>query len=148
MSAKSVIITLQQLADKAVDSAAEQLTASNKKLADEAGKLVMLQNYRNEYMDKLAEKLENGGLDMQMHQNYQRFMHMLDEAIAGQEQVMQASQRQVNTDKTAWQEANRKKFSYEILGQRFTKKEAKLEQRRDQKLMDEYAMRDKKIKLA
>ena len=148
MSAKSVIITLQQIADKAVDTAAEQLTASNRKLSEETGKLSMLQNYRQEYMDKLSEKLESGGFDMQMHQNYQRFMHMLDEAITGQEQVMQRMQQQVNTDKAAWQEANKKKFSYEVLGERYTKKEMQLEQRRDQKLMDEYAMREKKIKLA
>ena len=148
MSAKSVIITLQQIADKAVDTAAEQLTLSNKRLADETAKLAMLEKYRDEYLDKLSIKLESGGFDLQMHQNYQRFMHMLDDAINGQQQVMESVQKQMNIDKSVWQEANKKKFSYEVLGERFTKKELQLEQRRDQKLMDEYAMRDKKIRLA
>lgn len=147
MSAKTVISTLQQIALRAVDKAAEQLTASNKIVAEERGKLSMLEKYRDEYLNKFSLQLEIG-VDMQMHQNYQRFMQMLDNAISGQEQVLENARAQVLIDQQAWQESNKKKFSYEVLGDRFQKKADRIEDRKDQKLMDEFAMRGRKLRMA
>lgn len=147
MSAKSVLVTLQQLATKAVDDAAEQLTASNQALADEKNTLLMLEKYRDEYIAKLSVKLETG-VDMQAHQNFQRFLHMLDDAIKGQEQVMENANTKVAVDKKMWQDSNKKKFSYNVLGERYQKKEDQLEDRREQKLMDEFAMRGSKARIA
>lgn len=145
MSAKSVICTLQQLSAKAVDAAAEQLAASNKGLADEMNKLSMLETYRNEYSSKLSANLANG-VDIQMHQNYLRFMHMLDDAIHGQELVVATAKQQVQEDQSAWQESNKKKLSYEVLGDRALQKQQLVEDRLEQKLMDEFAMRSSKVR--
>lgn len=145
MSAKSVICTLQQLSAKAVDAAAEQLAASNKGLADEMNKLSMLETYRNEYSSKLSANLANG-VDIQMHQNYLRFMHMLDDAIHGQELVVATAKQQVQEDQSAWQESNKKKLSYEVLGDRALQKQQLVDDRLEQKLMDEFAMRSSKVR--
>lgn len=147
MSEKSVICTLQQISAKAVDEAAEQLAASNKGLAEEVNKLSMLQNYRNEYLNKLSANLANG-VDIQMHQNYLRFMHMLDDAIHGQEQVIATAKHQVEVDQSTWQESNKKKLSYEVLSDRAMQRTQQIEERKEQKLMDEFAMRSSKVRLA
>lgn len=147
MSAKTVLVTLQQLATKAVDTAAEQLTTSNQSLADEKNTLVMLEKYRDEYIAKLSVKLETG-VNIQMHQNFQRFLQMLDDAIKGQEQVVENAKAKVMMDQHAWQDSNKKKFSYDVLGDRYQKKEDQLEGRREQKLMDEFAMRGNKVRVA
>lgn len=143
----TVLVTLQQLATKAVDTAAEQLTMSNKALTDEMNTLVMLEKYRDEYLDKLSMQLESG-VDIQMHQNFQRFLQMLRDAIKGQEQVVENAKAKVLLDQQVWQENNKKKFSYEVLGERYQKKANQLEGRREQKLMDEFAMRGSKLRIA
>lgn len=143
MSASAVINTLQQIATKEVDNAAERLCSINKALADELSKLDMLQNYRNDYVDKLALKLTTG-LDMQAHQNFQRFMLMLDEAMTRQEEVISTLQVQVKLSQAMWQESQKKKLSYDVLGERSEKKMQLIESRKDQKLMDEFAMRSRK----
>lgn len=143
----TVLVTLQQLATKAVDTAAEQLTKSNKALTDEMNTLVMLEKYRDEYLDKLSMQLESG-VDIQMHQNFQRFLQMLRDAIKGQEQVVENAKAKVLLDQQVWQENNKKKFSYEVLGERYQKKANQLEGRREQKLMDEFAMRGSKLRIA
>jgi flagellar FliJ protein len=147
MSAKTVLVTLQELASKAVDKAAEELGISHQALSDEKKTLQMLEKYRDEYLDKLTDRLESG-VDMQLHQNYQRFLRMLDEAIKGQAQVVEHAKTKVAMDQQLWQESNKKKFSYEVLGDRYQKKEDLLEVRRDQKLMDEFAMRSSKVRIA
>lgn len=143
----TVLITLQQLAKKAADTAAEQLTMSNKALTDEINTLVMLEKYRDEYLDKLSMQLESG-VDIQMHQNFQHFLQMLEDAIKGQAQVVKNAEAKVLVDQQAWQDSNKKKFSYEVLGERYQKKANQLESRREQKLMDEFAMRGNKLRIA
>lgn len=147
MSAKSVICTLQQISAKAVDEAAEQLATSNKVLAAEVSKLSMLETYRNEYSSKLSANLTSG-VDIQMHQNYLRFMHMLDDAIHGQQLVVATAKQQVQLDQSAWQESNKKKLSYEVLGDRAQQRMQLVEDRLEQKMMDEFAMRSPKVRLA
>jgi len=147
MSAKTVLVTLQELATSAVDKAAEELGVSNQALANEKNTLLMLEKYRDEYLNKLAGQME-AGFTIQMHQNYQRFLGMLDDAIKGQAQVVENAKVKVAVDQQLWQESNKKKFSYEVLGDRYQKREDLLEGRREQKLMDEFAMRGNKVRLA
>lgn len=140
MSAPAVINTLQELAGKEVDQAAEKLGGINKQLEEELGKLEMLRGYRNDYLEKLSRQL-SAGLDAQAHQNFQRFMRMLDQAIAGQEDAVQSARQQVQQCRELWQASQRKKLSYEVLGERSEKRAQQQELKRDQKLMDEHAMR-------
>jgi len=45
-----------------------------------------------------------------------------------------------------WQESQRKKLSYDVLITRSDKRAAKVEQKRDQKMMDEFATRMTRVK--
>ena len=143
MSASSVLDTLQQLASKDVDEAATRLATANERLKQARDQLALLQGYRQDYLDKLARQLA-AGLDAQAYQNFQRFMRMLDQAIAGQQEVVRAAEQQADLGLESWRQCHKKKRSYEVLSDRSQEKVRRVELKKEQKLMDEHAMRSRK----
>ena len=142
MATKSnnVLGMLQDLASKEVDEAAVAL-AKAMKLANEAQvKQEMLNEYRLDYVKNLNKILE-AGMGAKSYQNFQNFFGKLDQAIAGQQEIVEMANQQVKIKKQLWQESQRKKLSYEVLSDRSEKRVLKVEQKKDQKLMDEFAMR-------
>ncbi|MDI1361365.1 flagellar export protein FliJ [Methylotenera sp.] len=136
----NVLGMLQGIASKEVDEAAIAL-AKAMKLANEAqAKQDMLNEYRLDYVRNLNKILE-AGMGAKAYQNFQNFFGKLDQAIAGQQEVVELANQQVKIQKQLWQESQRKKLSYEVLSDRSEKRELKVEQKKDQKLMDEFAMR-------
>lgn len=136
----NVLGMLQGIASKEVDEAAEAL-ANAMKLANEAqAKQDMLNEYRLDYVKNLNKILE-AGMGAEAYQNFQNFFSKLDQAIAGQQEVVEQANQQVRIQKKLWQECQRKKLSYEVLSDRSDKRVLKVEQKRDQKMMDEFAMR-------
>ena len=131
---------LQGIASKEVDEAAIAL-AKAMKLANEAqAKQDMLNEYRLDYVRNLNKILE-AGMGAKAYQNFQNFFGKLDQAIAGQQEVVELANQQVKIQKQLWQESQRKKLSYEVLSDRTEKRVLKVEQKKDQKMMDEFAMR-------
>ncbi len=140
MKSNNVLGMLQDLASKEVDEAAVAL-AKAMKLANEAQvKQEMLNEYRLDYVRNLNKILE-AGMGAKSYQNFQNFFGKLDQAIAGQQEVVEMANQQVKIHKQLWQESQRKKLSYEVLSVRSEKRVLKVEQKKDQKLMDEFAMR-------
>ena len=140
MASSNVLGMLKGIATKEVDEATESL-AKAMKLANEAqAKQDMLNEYRLDYVKNLNKILE-AGMGAEAYQNFQNFFGKLDQAIAGQQEVVELALQQVKVQKQLWQESQRKKLSYEVLSDRSEKRELKVEQKKDQKLMDEFAMR-------
>ena len=136
----NVLGMLQGIASKEVDDATEAL-AKAMRLANEAQtKQDMLNEYRLDYVKNLNKILESG-MGAEAYQNFQNFFGKLDQAIAGQQEVVEQANLQVKIQKQLWQECQRKKLSYEVLSDRTEKRVLKVEQKKDQKLMDEFAMR-------
>ena len=136
----NVLGLLQGIASKEVDEAAIAL-AKAMKLANEAqAKQEMLNEYRLDYVRNLNKILE-AGMGAKAYQNFQNFFGKLDQAIAGQQEIVELANQQVKLQKQIWQDSQRKKLSYEVLSDRSEKRELKVEQKKDQKLMDEFAMR-------
>lgn len=136
----NVLGMLQDIASKEVDEAAVAL-AKAMKLANEAqAKQDMLNEYRLDYVRNLNKILE-AGMGAKSYQNFQNFFGKLDQAIAGQQEVVEMANQQVKIQKQLWQDSQRKKLSYEVLSDRSDKRVLKVEQKKDQKLMDEFAMR-------
>ncbi len=147
MTTKSsnVLKMLEEIAAREVELATEAL-AKAMKVADEAqGKYDMLLEYRKGYQDNLAANLAKG-MTAEAYQNFQNFFKKLDHAIAGQRDVVLIAEQQVKVHRTLWQESQRKKLSYDVLISRSDKRIAKVEQKRDQKLMDEFATRMSRMK--
>ena len=143
MPPSTVLDTLQELARKDVDEAATALATANQRLQQARDQLALLQSYRQDYLDKLSRQLA-AGLDAKAYQNFQRFMRMLDQAIAGQQDVVRAAEQQAELGLAAWRESHKKKRSYEVLSDRSHEKVRRVELKKEQKLMDEHAMRSRK----
>ena len=140
MASSNVLGMLKGIATKEVDEATEAL-AKAMKLANEAqAKQDMLNEYRLDYVKNLNKILE-AGMGAEAYQNFQNFFGKLDQAIAGQQEVVELANQQVKVQKQLWQESQRKKLSYEVLSDRTDKRVFKVEQKKDQKMMDEFAMR-------
>ena len=136
----NVLNMLQGIASKEVDEATEALAKAMKVAAEAQSKQDMLNEYRLDYVKNLNKILE-AGMGTEAYQNFQNFFGKLDQAIAGQQEVVELANQQVKAKKFLWQESQRKKLSYEVLSDRSEKRVLKVEQKKDQKLMDEFAMR-------
>lgn len=147
MTTKSsnVLKMLEEIAAREVELATEALAKAMKVVDEAQGKYDMLLEYRKGYQENLAANLAKG-MTAEAYQNFQNFFKKLDHAIAGQKDVVLIAQQQLNVHRTLWQESQRKKLSYDVLISRSDKRIAKVEQKRDQKLMDEFATRMTRIK--
>lgn len=136
----TVIKMLTDLAEKEVATATEALAQVMRAEREAQSKHDLLYGYRQDYVSNLNSLLQSG-MSRDIHLNYQNFIAKLDDAIQGQLVVIAAATLQVKLKRELWQESQRKKLSYEVLSKRSEQRELKVEQKRDQKLMDEFAMR-------
>jgi flagellar protein FliJ len=143
----STLKMLKEIAAKEVDLAAEALALAMKTVGEAQNKHDLLREYRQDYVKKLNKQMESG-ISAEEYQNFHNFFSKLDQAVIGQQEMVEFAKRQEKVQRQLWQESQRKKLSYEVLSQRTTKRELKAEQKRDQKMMDEFAMRAGRVKNA
>ena len=134
------LVMLKDLATKDVDLAAEALALAIKVAEEAQSKHALLHEYRQGYVENLNKSLETG-IGAEAYLNFQNFFGKLDQAIAGQLEVVESTNRLVLYKRELWQESQRKKLSYEVLLQRSAKQVLNVEKKKDQKMMDEFAMR-------
>ncbi|HEX7640983.1 MAG TPA: flagellar export protein FliJ [Burkholderiaceae bacterium] len=140
MASKSALDTLIELATAETDEAAKRLGNAIRATDRAEKKLELLQKYRDEYSSRFEAKMAQGVSPMG-YRNFQAFIGKLDEAIAGQQQVVRDAEQGVTRERGVWQDSERKRISYDTLATRQMQQEMKQENRRDQKLNDEYAAR-------
>ena len=140
MASPSQLATLIDLAQRETDDCAKRLGAALKALDDCRQKLDMLSGYRDDYAQRFEASMSNGITPM-AYRNFQAFMTKLDSAIMGQQQVVEHAQARSENEKMRWQLAERKRMSYTTLNNRAQEQALKLENKRDQKAMDEHAAR-------
>lgn len=136
----NVLKMLKEIAAKEVDLAAEALAHAMKAAGEVQNKYDLLLEYRQDYVRNLNKTLA-AGMGAEAYQNFQNFFRKLDQAIIGQQEVVDTTKQKVTVQRQLWQESQRKKLSYEVLSHRSDKRELKVEQKKDQKMMDEFAMR-------
>jgi flagellar FliJ protein len=140
IKSSNVLKMLEEIAAKEVELATEALAKAMKVVDEAQAKYDMLLDYRKGYQDNLNANLTKG-MSAEAYQNFQNFFKKLDHAITGQKDVVNFSEQQVKVHRALWQESQRKKLSYDVLITRSDKRVLKVEQKRDQKLMDEFATR-------
>ncbi|QYF92028.1 flagellar export protein FliJ [Massilia sp. PAMC28688] len=140
MAKTSALDTLIELAQREVDDAAKRLGAALKAVEEAQQKLTMLDGFRNDYAMRL-EGAQVAGMTPMAYRNFIAFMDKLDIAINGQREVIKHAQYKSTQEKAAWQESERKRLSYRTLHDRAAQQALKLENKRDQKQMDEHAAR-------
>lgn len=140
MANPSALTTLIELAQRDSDDAAKRLGIALKAVEDAEQKLQMLLGYRDDYSRKL-DAAQVAGITPQAYHNFVAFIAKLDNAINGQREVVKHAQHKSNLEKTAWQAIERKRLSYKTLNDRAAAEALRLENKRDQKAMDEHAAR-------
>lgn len=143
--ASQVLKMLNEMAVKEVELAAEALARAMKVVSDAQNKLDLLIEYRQGYFNNLNKSLETG-VNAEAYQNFHQFIKKLDQAISGQQDIVLSATQQVGVHRELWQECQRKKLSYEVLIERSDKRALKVEQKKDQKMTDEFATRISRTK--
>ncbi|MDN0088798.1 flagellar export protein FliJ [Yersinia nurmii] len=140
MKSQSPLVTLRDLAQKAVEKASTQLGQVRQSYLQAEQQLNMLLNYQDEYRVKLNDTLCNG-MASSTWQNYQQFIQTLELAIdQHRQQLLQWNQR-VDLAVKHWQEKQQRLNAFETLQERAETTQRHHENRMDQKLMDEFAQR-------
>lgn len=136
----SALKMLTQLADKNLKQVGVSLGKASQAAQEAKSKYELLQGYRQDYITQL-EPMLLAGLSADSYQNYNGFINKLNCTISSQQEVMLSAQQLVNVQSALWQQIKQKKRSYEVLAERYLKENIKLELGREQKLMDEFALR-------
>ncbi|MGQ8774021.1 flagellar export protein FliJ [Serratia sp. NA_112.1] len=140
MKPQSPLITLRDLAQDAVEQATQQLGQVRKAQQAAEQQLSMLLNYQDEYRQKLNNQLI-GGMESSNWQNYQQFIGTLEQAITQHRQQLTQWVQKVESAVKHWQDKQQRLNAFETLHTRAQSAELQLENKRDQKLMDEFAQR-------
>lgn len=140
MKSQSPLITLRDLAQDAVEQATQQLGQVRRAQQAAEQQLSMLLNYQDEYRQKLNNQL-SGGMESSNWQNYQQFIGTLEQAITQHRQQLTLWEQKVESAVKHWQDKQQRLNAFETLHTRAQSAELQLENKRDQKLMDEFAQR-------
>jgi len=140
MTPPSALETLIELATKLTDEATRRFGQAVRASEAEEQKLALLKQYREDYAARFQAH-RSTGLSATGYRNFQVFLDQLDAAITGQEQVVAHAQCRTEDERSAWQDCERKRISYDTLAARAEKSEQQRSARRDQKQTDEQAAR-------
>jgi flagellar FliJ protein len=140
MATRSALDTLIELAQRDTDDAAKRLGAALKAADDAEQKLAMLLDYRDDYATRL-DAAQLAGITPLAYRNFVAFMDKLDNAINGQREMVKHAHYKSAIEKAAWQASERKRLSYRTLNERAAAETLRIENKRDQKQMDEHAAR-------
>lgn len=140
MANPSALETLIELAQRDSDAAAKRLGAALKSVEEAQQKLQMLLGYRDDYANRL-DQAQMAGITPFAYANFVAFVGKLDNAINGQQEVLKHAKYKSDLEKATWQESERKRLSYRTLNDRAAAEALKIENKRDQKMMDDHAAR-------
>jgi flagellar protein FliJ len=105
----------------------------------EVGKtLSLLEQYRDEY-DARFRQAAQGGLTRDEWANYQSFLGRLDEAIAQQRTLVDASRQRTVDGQKEWLDKRNRVKAFDTLSQRHKAGEVRGEAKKEQRAQDEHA---------
>ncbi|REG82931.1 flagellar export protein FliJ [Marinomonas pollencensis] len=128
---------LVDIAKRKEDTIARQLAADKAKVQQDQDKLEELKEYAGQY----ESERNLLGLSAYLTTNYQHFVDRVQQAIRQQEAAVGRSQQQANMTMRGWMEAKTKTKSMDWLKEKHHKQEQLLEDKKEQRQSDEFAMR-------
>jgi flagellar FliJ protein len=131
-----ILELMQTRADEATRRLARLIAAEQ----DARSKLQMLQQYRDEYAARFRDAARNG-LAQREWRNYQAFLDRLDEAIGQQGKAVNQQIQHTLAGQNEWQAHRTRLKAFDTLSERHRASELAEENRREQKLQDEFATR-------
>lgn len=137
---------LSQLAGDEVDTAMQALAQAMKQLEQGQQQKMLLGQYQQEYEQQWQQVVQKG-LKADLYRNFQGFFSQLETATQSQNAQIEQLLAVVEQRRQVLQEKQRKQKSYDVLITRAKNVQEKLERKRDQKMMDEFASRAKRTSM-
>ncbi|KQB53242.1 flagellar biogenesis protein [Pseudomonas endophytica] len=128
------------MAEKNEKAAAQRLGHFQGQVNLATSKLGDLENFRGEYQAQWVER-GSQGVSGQWLRNYQNFLGQLETAVGQQRQSLQWHENNLNKARETWQQAYARVEGLRKLVQRYADEARQLEDKREQKLMDELSQR-------
>ncbi|MBP8171350.1 MAG: flagella biosynthesis chaperone FliJ [Pseudomonas sp.] len=128
------------MAERAEREAAQVLGRCQQQLQQAQGKLGELERYRGDYQQQWINQGQQG-VSGQWLMNYQRFLTQLETAIGQQRQTLLWHQDNLRKARELWQQRYARLEGLRKLVQRYLLEARQAEDKREQKLLDEFAQR-------
>lgn len=140
MPKKLPLATLIELAQTKTDEATRRLGQLQNAHTSAAGKLDMLLQYRQEYLDKLNAQMQDG-VPSAYVRNFQNFIGTLDGAIEQQRALTQQADSRLGHGRSDWQHNKRRLTSFDTLADRVRQQEMIVINKKEQRDSDERSAR-------
>jgi flagellar FliJ protein len=140
MRNQSHLFMLNNLAQQAVKKANKQLGTVQQSQRHAEQQLTLLLNYQDEYHLKLNNALTDG-MTASSWQNYQQFIHMLEQAIDKHKQQLTQCTQKVEQSIAYWKKKRQQLNAYTTLQERAKSLQRQRENCLNQRLMDEFTQR-------
>lgn len=136
MTPSNVLDTLIEERRKSRDDAGRVLADHRRAQQLTARQLDTLKHYKHEYHAKLSDALAHG-IDVGALDNYQRFIHSLDNAIGSAGRQLQQDTSTVQASQQRWKQEQKQLSSYGTLADRRAARATRDEAQREQRRSDE-----------
>lgn len=140
MKTQSPLETLRELAQQDTDDAAVLLGKVRLSHTQAQKQLDMLINYENDYRLQLQQDMGTGIASARWY-NYQQFMLTLETAIDQHRRQLASWEQKLQQATQSWQDKRQRLNAFTTLQDRAAQRLLAQENRRDQKLTDEFAQR-------
>jgi len=140
MATKLPLATLIELAQSKTDEATRRLGQLQNAHTSAAGKLEMLLQYRQDYLDQLQAQMRDGLASAQLR-NFQHFIGTLDGAIEQQRALTLQADTRLAHGRGDWQGTKRRLSSFDTLADRVRQQEMMTLNKREQRDSDEHTSR-------
>ena len=134
------LVPVVDMAQSAERTAAQRLGHFQGQVRLAESKLGDLERFRGEYQQQWIDRGSHG-VSGQWLMNYQHFLNQLETAVAQQRQSLVWHQTNLNRARETWQQAYARVEGLRKLVQRYADEARQLEDKREQKLMDELSQR-------
>jgi flagellar FliJ protein len=128
------------MAESVEKTAAQRLGHFQGQVRLAESKLSELEKFRSDYQQQWIDKGAHG-VSGQWLMNYQRFLNQLETAVSQQRQSLTWHQNNLNKARGEWQKAYARVEGLRKLVQRYLHEARALEDKREQKLLDELSQR-------
>ncbi|TDV67984.1 flagellar export protein FliJ [Pseudomonas sp. LP_7_YM] len=129
-----------EMAEKAEKAAVQRLGHFQGQVRLAETKLGELEKFRSDYQQQWIDKGAHG-VSGQWLMNYQRFLNQLETAVSQQRQSLSWHQNNLSKARGEWQKAYARVEGLRKLVQRYIDEARALEDKREQKLLDELSQR-------
>jgi flagellar FliJ protein len=140
MQKPHALTLLQELCQRRADLSARELGLLLEQCGEAEQKLHQLVAWRSDYQNRLGHSV-HGGIGGSALLNFHAFLHNLDRTIEQQSAMIAGIRQRIDNVREQWQAQRRKKGSYEVIDRRHECEAQRTEERRQQRLQDEFAAR-------